>query len=419
MFHDVYDGFQCTSLSNGLTIYSKEQPHVNWFYAAMVIHAGAREDSPGREGLAHLVEHLVGENVKGLTFPQLEKRFVAMGGYGWFGTTGYLSTKYKFHFPNEEDKIQEAFHLFGQMLLLGNLSQHIEEEKAVILHEYHRRYEHNQARAWSLQGRPFLFENHPRLRTFDSAIGIADEFMKASQEEVQCFYDHYYVPHNMSLLCLGPMTMQTVLDLLQQTPFSALKPGQRTRFSAAFSPRPPRIQEKTVRLSDFSTLTQSTANCNFEWVLPLSFTRHVVRIFCDMLEEILTEELRYKRSLTYGVDVGCEYWQDCRTLAISFEIPPDARAPARDLLLQVLQSIPDHAYERFLEAKREWLACIYRMDYSGYQLLNATIGDLEQHHRLISFSEELQYIEQTTFDHIVELASYLTSERQFSFFQIP
>jgi predicted Zn-dependent peptidase len=138
-----------------------------------------------------------------------------------------------------------------------------------------------------------------------------------------------------------------------------------------------------------------------------------------MLEELLTEELRYKRSLTYGVDVGCEYWQDCRTLAISFEIPPDARAPARDLLLQVLQSIPDHAYERFLEAKREWLACIYRMDYSGYQLLNATIGDLEQYHRLISFSEELQYIEQTTFDHIVELASYLTSERQFSFFQIP
>jgi predicted Zn-dependent peptidase len=419
MFHDVYDGFEQLTLPNGLTIYCKEQPDVNWFYAAMVIHAGAREDSPGREGLAHLVEHLVGENVSGLTFPQLEKRFEALGGYGWFGTTGYLSTKYKFHLPNKEKNVQEAFSLFGQMLLMGQLTQKIEEEKAIILHEYHRRYEHNEARAWSLQGRPFLFEEHPRLKTFDSAIGIAEEFMPITYEEVQGFYDHYYVPYNMSLLCLGPMTMQTILHLLQQTPFSVQKPGQRTSPSAAFSLRSPRIHEKTVRLSDFSTLTQSTAACSFEWVLPLCFTRHIVRIFCDMLEELLTEELRYKRGMTYGVDVTNEYWQDCRTLSISFEVPPDARETAKTTVTQLLRSIPDHAYERFLEAKREWLACIYRMDYSGYQLLNAGITDLEQHHRLIPFLEEITHIEQTTFDHIVDLALYLTPERQFSFFQVP
>ena len=303
MFHDVYDGFQQVTLPNGLSLHYKEQPGVNWFYCGAIVHAGAREDPCGREGLAHLVEHVVGENVPGLPFPQLKKHFEALGGYGWFGTTGYLSTKYKFHFPNEEKNVQEAFSLFGQMLLMGQLTHKIEEEKAIILHEYHRRYEHNEARAWSLQGRPFLFEEHPRLNTFDSAIGIAEEFMPATQEEVQGFYDHYYVPHNMSLLCLGPIRLQTVLDLVQQTPFSACKPGKRTSFSAAFSPRSPRIQEKTIRLSDFSTLTQSTANCNFEWVLPLSFTRHCVRIFCDMLEELLIEELRYKRGMTYGVEV--------------------------------------------------------------------------------------------------------------------
>ena len=253
MFHDVYDGFQQLTLPNGLSLYCKEQPEVNWFYCGAIIHAGAREDSPGREGLAHLVEHLVGENVHDLTFPKLKKRFQKLGGHGWFGTTDYLSTRYKFHLPNDIYKIQEAFHLFGQMLFMGSLKDKIEEEKVIILREYHRRYEHNEARAWSLQGRPFLFEGHPRLKTFDSAIGIADEFMATTPEEAQCFYNQYYVPQNMSLLCLGSISTQMLLDLLRKTPFSTLKQGQRTGISATFAPQSPQIHEKIVYLSNFST----------------------------------------------------------------------------------------------------------------------------------------------------------------------
>ncbi len=123
--------------------------------------------------------------------------------------------------------------------------------------------------------------------------------------------------------------------------------------------------------------------------------------------------------MTYDIDAGYEYWQDCHTLSIHFETPPDMVETAKNIVLQVLRSIPAQGSERFLEAKQEWLHCIYRMDYSGYQLLQATMADLEQYHRLISFSEELQHIEQITFDHVVDLALYLTSERLFCFTLLP
>ena len=89
MFQDLYADFQVVQLANGLSVYAKEWSSASWFYARVVIHAGAREDPPKREGLAHLVEHLIGENIRDLTFSQVQKRFEELGGYGWFGTTSY------------------------------------------------------------------------------------------------------------------------------------------------------------------------------------------------------------------------------------------------------------------------------------------------------------------------------------------
>lgn len=414
MFHDLYANFQQDTLANGLSVYSKEWPNVNWFYTGVIVHAGARKDPPQREGLAHLLEHMVTENVEGFTFSQLENRFAELGGWGSFGTTSYLATKYTFHFPANISHIQEALTLFGKMLLLGKITRQIEEEKAVVVREYHRKYEHEYARTWALQGRPFLFEGHPRLQTFDAAIGVLDEFMASSAQEMQTFYDTYYVPRNISLICIGPLTRHTLFQLLRKTPFSTLKSGQRTNIPPAFSPQPSRKQETIVHLSEFSALAGAQAKLTYEWVIPLHFTRYSVCLLCDLIEKILADELRYKRGIIYIVDANYEFWQDCRTLRIHMEIPPAARAMVQDLLWYVLGSL-HQANEQFLAVKQERIHCIYRMDYSGYDLLQAAIADLENYHRLVPFSEELQQCKQTTFQHILDLAAYLTPQRSFCF----
>jgi predicted Zn-dependent peptidase len=418
MFHDLYANFQQETLENGLTVYSKEWPNVNWFYTGVIVHAGAREDPPGREGLAHLVEHLVSENLDDLTFPQLEKRFEELGGWASFGSTSYLATRYKFHFPACTDSILEALTLFGKMLLTEKITRQIEEEKRIVSREYHRRYEHDHSRVWELQGRPFLFEGHHRLQSFHAAIGILHEFMASTAQEIQAFYDRYYVPHNISLVCIGPFTRHALFQLLQETPFSMSKPGKRSSIPPAFLPRQPQRHETTIELSAFSTLSAARAEMTYEWVVPLHFTRYSVRIFCDLIEKVLTEELRYKRRITYTVDVDYENWQDCRTLHIHIEIPPDVRAMVQDLLWHVLGEL-HQAEEKFLAAKQERINCIYRMDYSGYDLLQSALADLECYHRLISFTEELLQWEQVTFQHVLDLAEYLTPEKHFCFILQP
>jgi predicted Zn-dependent peptidase len=247
---------------------------------------------------------------------------------------------------------------------------------------------------------------------------VPDEFIQCTPEELQVFYDRYYVPSNMSLVCIGSLPRISVLRMVQETPFAMQKSGQRMGIPAAFSLGPLQKQEQIIHLSAFSPLASETAACTFEWVIPLHFTTPCMRILCDMLEELLMEELRYKQHLTYDVSVRDEYYQDCHTLRIHFEIPPAALERAKDTLWYVLRSI-HRSQELFLEAKRERIHCMYRMDYSGYDLLEAALGDLEDYHRLISFTEELHLLEQTQFSNVIDLADFLTPQRLFCFVLLP
>jgi predicted Zn-dependent peptidase len=242
--------------------------------------------------------------------------------------------------------------------------------------------------------------------------------MASTVQEMQAFYDTYYVPQNISLVCIGPLARHTLLHMLQKTPFSTPKPGKRSSLPAAYVPHNPRSHEQRVHLAGFLTLAQEKATCTFEWVVPQHFSRWCIAILADLLEQILNEELRYKRPLTYAVHVDHEYYQDCWTLSIQFEISPDVIEMAKDLVWQALRSV-QQSHAQFLETKHERIHCIYRMDYSGYDFLEAVMTDLERYHCLIPFSEELRQVEQVRFEQIVELAAYLTPERHFCFILQP
>jgi predicted Zn-dependent peptidase len=300
------------------------------------------------------------------------------------------------------------------MLLEGHLTRNVQEEKAVILREYHTDYPHAFARSWALKGRPWLFADHPRLGSFDSAIGVLEEWMPCTQPEIQTFYDRYYTPANMSVVCIGALAQDRLLHLLQHTPFVAPKPGARTVLPAAYVPPVPSSHEQVLHLSQFSQLPPAQATCTIEWVIPLHFQRYQVFLLADLLQERLTEELRYQRSWTYEVAVGSHYYQDCRVLTVHYEIPPERVTQATDLLWQALGEI-SHAQQRFQQAKQERVDGFYRMDYSGYGVLKATLNDLACSHRLIPFAEELHHLEQTEFASVVELAAYLTPERHCCF----
>ncbi len=105
------------------------------------------------------------------------------------------------------------------LVLPRQLTKQIEEEKDVILREYHRKYEHEQSRSWALQGRPWLFEHHPRLNAYHCALGIPDEFLQSTQKDIQNYYDMYYVLRltRFHPVGKGGRTTGTIIDVTGDT----------------------------------------------------------------------------------------------------------------------------------------------------------------------------------------------------------
>jgi predicted Zn-dependent peptidase len=409
--HDPYAHFEGLNLPNGLSVFAKELD-VPWICVGFVCHVGAREDPVGRQGMAHLVEHLTAANVRNWTYSHFQSQLKALAVQANFGEVNYLATKYSLFLPALEDGLEEALTLFGEMLLAARLTRGIEAEKADTMREYARDYPFEEKRIWKLVGQQALFENHPRLRRYDTALGNPDEVNACAESEIQAFYDQYYTPHNISVVSIGHISPQEMREALQKSPFGASKAGNRNTLPAPFSVQPPQKQELMITLSDLSTLSFSQAECEFRWALPATVDYAQLWLFMRLLKTRLTQVLRYLQRFTYKVEVSSVTYQDCRNLCISVEVPSDAVRQTQEILWQVLGTLEEHE-KSFDETRNAIINELICSDCSGRGIGRLVMKDLEVHQRLISFQDAIQDLEQVSFSQIVQLAAYLSPERQF------
>jgi predicted Zn-dependent peptidase len=361
--------------------------------------------------MAHLVEHLVSENVEGYSYEELDKYLRSLGGYGSFGSTDYLGTSYRFFLPDEETALSKALSLFGQMLITAQLTRGIEEEKTIITREFHAEYPFRQEHTWKLAGKRALFASHARLRGFSTPLGTPDDFQLSTSEELQAFYDQYYVPSNISVVSIGHLSLQRLVDALQKSPFGRQKRGQRNPLPVSFSPIPPQTHEYVVHMSEWSQLPYTQAQCEFSWALPTQFDDARLWILRNLLQEQLTHELRIVRGSTYEVSVYWRYYQDCSGMTIAVEVPPEAIPTTQEIIWNILDRSLD---EEIFHGAKQWIMNgLLRPDFSGEELLHHAMNQLITDQHLESLSEQFHQIERVTFEDIQEVAACLTSKRQF------
>jgi predicted Zn-dependent peptidase len=351
------------------------------------------------------------------SYKELDNYVKSLGGYGSFGSTDYLGTCFHFFLPDEETALTSALALFGQMLITAHLTRGVEKEKAIITREFHAEYPFRQAHAWKLASKQALFASHPRLRGFSTPLGTPEAFQQCTIEELQAFYDRYYVPSNIGVVSIGNLSLHCLVDALKKSPFGQQKPGQRNPLAAPFDPLPPQNHECVIHLSEWSNLSYSAAQCEFTWALPTRFDNACLLLFRRLLEEQLTHEIRQLRGFTYDIAVGGRYYQDCQDLIITIETPPEAIPTVHEIVEDVLDRSLDE--ETFHGVKQAIMNSLLRPDLSGEELLHLAMDDLIADQRLQSFSELFHQVVKTTFEKMKETASYLTPERRFSLIKRP
>lgn len=409
---DPYATFESTVLPNGLTVVVSHLPDRPWEHMRFAVHSGAEQDAIGLEGTAHFLEHLMSRNAP-LPSEQLRRFFEGLGGRVMLGTTGFPYTQYSFYMPREEETIRESLRLFGDMLLHSPLSVGMEEEREIIRQEFRRRFSMDAAYDLALLHSQILYADYPRAR-FTSPLGNLHSIDQISQDDVAAYYGAHYTPANMTVVCVGGMTLDDVIASLQDSPFSDRRPGNRTPIPVPKAEFAPLAVTRNVRSSlvIYGTRGQQTAHYFATTKVPSRIGYEACLLASNILHEILNDEIREKRQWSYAV--GSKSTMSAHFNEISLEVQsmnlaalPNIDQVIEDCLARAVDSV-DH----FNQEKKRLIAVLKMIDLLPGDLAQAAANKLV-HTGRISTLEELSAIRQAlTQDDVRAVLQHLQPKRR-------
>jgi zinc protease len=199
-------------LANGLEVVvvpDRRAPvvtHMVWYKV------GAADETPGKSGLAHFLEHLMFKGTAKNPMGRFSQAVAAVGGQeNAFTSQDYTGYFQRVARENLKEMMEfEADRMTG--LVLTDAA--VVPELKVVLEEYNQRVGNNPRARLSEQIDAALYLNHPYGRPI---IGWRHEIEALNREDALAFYKRFYTPNNAVLVIAGDVSTDEVRTLAEQT----------------------------------------------------------------------------------------------------------------------------------------------------------------------------------------------------------
>jgi zinc protease len=205
---------------------------------------GSADETPGKSGLAHFLEHLMFKGTSKHPAGEFSKTVLTIGG----NENAFTSTDYTGYFQRvPRDQLArmmefEADRMTGLILQ----DENVLPERDVVLEEFNMRVANNPDARLTEQMMAALYLNHPYGRP---VIGWRQEIEKLDREDALAFYKRFYAPNNAILIIAGDVEAAEVRPLVEKfygpIPAQPAIPARRVRPQEPVPAAP-----RTVTLSD-------------------------------------------------------------------------------------------------------------------------------------------------------------------------
>lgn len=284
-----------TTLPNGLRVVVAEYHELPLLNVAVFVGAGAAQDPPGKEGLAMLTATTLKRGTKGMSAEQLSEAIESLGGAigAQSGTDATIMTA---------------------EFLAGDLDRGLDLVRRVLREPEFARDEVRRGRDEQLASlvagleepgvvaercfAPWLYGKHPYGLPPD---GRRESVAKLSRGDVRDFYDHWYRPNDTVFVLVGDVVADDAVRRIQ----AALGDWQpRPDAIAVRAGAPTPVPGRRVLLVDKPDATQTQIRIG-----AIAMARNDPDLLSSQVANVilgggftsrLIEELRVKRSLTYG-----------------------------------------------------------------------------------------------------------------------
>ncbi len=197
------------TLENGLRVIYAPLHQAPVVHVRVAYHVGSRDERPDRQGFAHLFEHMMFRGSAHVKPEEHMKLIGIVGGssnaFTEFDTTQYVNTV-------PANQLELALYLEADRMASFKVSDAIfQTERKVVAEEWRIR-----------QNQPYgkveddffklAFEKHPYRWT---PIGNMEQLAAAKSEDLQAFFNRYYVPNNAVLLITGDIDVAAAKKLVR------------------------------------------------------------------------------------------------------------------------------------------------------------------------------------------------------------
>jgi zinc protease len=203
-----------TVLDNGMRVVVHHDPSAPLVTVNLTFRAGSRDESPGRTGLAHLLEHLMFEGTQNAPKGEFDTRLEAVGGTNngstWLDRTNYYATV-----PSHAVEVPLWLERDRLAFFLPVLTREVLElQRGVVMNERKQVYEN---RPYGLAGErldEMLFSaRHPYSWP---TIGYMRDLEEITLDDAQGFYARFYTPGNAVLTFAGDVAADDAFRLAER-----------------------------------------------------------------------------------------------------------------------------------------------------------------------------------------------------------
>lgn len=202
--------FEEYNLDNGMHVILHKDTSAPVVVTSVMYHVGAKDEQPGRTGMAHFFEHLLFEGTENIGKGEWFKLVSSNGGRNNANTTDDRTYYYEI-FPS--NKLELGLWMESERLLHPIIGQDgVDTQNEVVKEEKRLRVDNQPYSHFLEYVKENIFKKHPYKGT---TIGKMEDLDAATLEEFLAFNKKFYVPNNATLVVAGDIDIASAKKMIE------------------------------------------------------------------------------------------------------------------------------------------------------------------------------------------------------------
>lgn len=397
--------YQLHTLQNGIRVlYHPAQSIVS--HSCLMINAGARDETPEQEGLAHFIEHLLFKETNRRNTSQILNRLELVGA----DLNAYTTKEYTcIHASFLNQHLERTIDLFEDIVFHSTFpEEEIEKERGVILDEI-ASYLDQPEEAVQDDFESLLFKGHP---LGGNILGTVNTVKQISKEDIKGFIDKNYNTCQIIFAVSGNYDFKRLIKLCEKY-FSHIPANNNTKNRKRPMQNPASTQRESKAISQTHCVIGTQA-------YPSSYPKKSGLLLVNNLlggmgmSSRLNLEIREKYGIAYTIESNYIPFTDTGLFTIYFGTDSEKAERAIKLVNKELKKLRENKLGtvQLHQAKQKFTGQIVLAEENRMNLIISMAKSLMDFNHIDSLEDVINKINAVTADDALEISNEILDANQ-------